>query len=374
MRRLAVCLAGTWDREFGRNQILQRLLLRAGCDLTLCQVDLWGRRGDSIVRRGRLAVLARALAAYPRLVWRFFRMRRPDLVIVPYPGHFDMPLLALLCRLRRVPLVFDVFISLFDTIVTDRALAAPRSITGRLARAIDRLSIRLADRVLADTPPHAAYFAELSGTGASHFRVLWVGARGDLFRPAPSIAPEPDLVLFYGTFVPLHGAAVIAGAAGRLASAGMRVRIIGDGQDRAQFDRLLTDPARVERVDRVPLEQLPREIARAGICLGVFGTTPKAERVVPAKVWECVAVGRPVVTADTGGIRSAFAPGELETIPAGDPAALAAAVLSLRADRERRERIAAAGHQRYLKDYSEDVLAGLLRRHLEELLPPAGRD
>ena len=62
-------------------------------------------------------------------------------------------------------------------------------------------------------------------------------------------------------------------------------------------------PTNIEMVGRLPLAQIPLEIASATLCLGVFGTTDKARRVVPNKVFECVAVGRPVVTGDTPAIR-----------------------------------------------------------------------
>jgi hypothetical protein len=57
-------------------------------------------------------------------------------------------------------------------------------------------------------------------------------------------------------------------------------------------------PANVETIERVPLEQLPNEIAAATICLGVFGTSDKAHWVAPHKVFECAAVGRPIITGE----------------------------------------------------------------------------
>ena len=57
-----------------------------------------------------------------------------------YPGWFDVLLLAVLARVRRMPVVFDIFISLYDTVVSDRELAAPRSVLGRTCRLVDRLA------------------------------------------------------------------------------------------------------------------------------------------------------------------------------------------------------------------------------------------
>ncbi|HSR40810.1 MAG TPA: glycosyltransferase, partial [Longimicrobiales bacterium] len=330
---------------------------------------LWGERGHGIVRRGKLSLLFRAALAYPLLVWRFLTAPRPEIVLVPYPGHFDMPLLALLCRIRGTPVVFDAFVSLYDTVISDRKLADPGSLLARLTKLVDRLACRTADLVLTDTPQHVHYLSETTGVPVDRFRVVWVGAEEEIFHPRPQIEPDPALVLFYGTFIPLHGMETIVRAAAALEGEGIRFRIIGDGQERPVVDRLQEDLAvrNIERVDWVPLERLPEEIAGAGVCLGIFGTTGKADRVVPNKVYQCVATGRPVVTGDTRAIREAFEEGEVVTVPVGDPGALAEAIRQLRRDPRRREEVAARGRRRFLRDYDDASLASLLRNHLTEV-------
>lgn len=324
-----------------------------------------------MVRQGKLTIFLRALFAYPLLVWRFLKTPKPDVVLVPYPGHFDMPILAPLCRIRRIPVVFDVFISLYDTIVSDRRLAGRATPTGIASRLIDCLACRLADLILADTPPHADYFSRLTGVGRDRFRILWLGAQEDVFHPRPTIEPHSKVVLFHGTFIPLQGLETIVRAAKKLEADRIRVRVVGDGQERETVDRLVSE-LNVQNLDRtglLPLDQVPEEIAKAGVCLGIFGTTAKADRVVPNKLYECLSVGRPVITGDTAAVRSAFTPGkEVITVPPGDAESLAAAVRSLCYRSKLRERVALAGHSRFQRDYSQQPLAKLLRRHLEELL------
>ena len=65
-------------------------------------------------------------------------------------------------------------------------------------------------------------------------------------------------------------------------------------------------------------------MAASDVCLGVFGTSPKSQRVIPNKVFDALAVGRPVVTADTPAVREVLTHGEKAWLcPPGDPDALA---------------------------------------------------
>jgi glycosyltransferase involved in cell wall biosynthesis len=81
----------------------------------------------------------------------------------------------------------------------------------------------------------------------------------------------------------------------------------------------------------VPLEQLPQMMTEADLCLGIFGTTDKAGRVIPHKVYDAVAMGIPVITRDSVGIREKFARDPLVAlVPAGDPVTLASSILQVR--------------------------------------------
>jgi glycosyltransferase involved in cell wall biosynthesis len=260
-----------------------------------------------------------------------------------------------------------MFISLHDTVTGDRNLRAASSPLGRVARLVDTLACRSASLVMADTPAHADFFAALTDVPRAKFRVLWVGAQESVFSPVADVEPDPDLVLFYGTFIPLQGIETIVRAAKLLEGSGARVRIIGDGQERTRVERLVDEleVSNVELVAPMPLEALPAEVARAALCLGIFGTTDKAARVVPTKLYEALAVGRPVLTGDSEAIRSAC-DGDVATVPPGDPTALADGIRDLLGDPQRSQALAAAGHARYQRMFSETALTEVLGRIVED--------
>src|SRR5207245_1255013 len=105
------------------------------------------------------------------------------------------------------------------------------------------------------------------------------------------------------------------------------VVLIGEGPERARAEALaLRAGARLAWRDQVPLASLPAELAAAAVVLGVFGASQKAAMVMPNKVWQAAAAGRPLVTRDGPALREGLRPGEhCLACPPADPAALAAA-------------------------------------------------
>jgi glycosyltransferase involved in cell wall biosynthesis len=369
-------LTGTFDPDHPRNRIIRALIDAAGWDVIEHRAELWGDVRYSKMSSQRARTAWRGARAYVSLLARAARAPRPDLVMMLYPGHIDMLVLGPLWRLRGVPVIFDPLISLFDTITEDRRLSAKGSLLGRVSMLVDKLSFRLANLVVADTRQVADHYAALIGIDRAHIAVLLPGADEATFAPGtddPSSETdvEPDLVLFNGTFIALHGLETIVRAAKLLEKSGIRFRIVGDGQERPMVEALIAELGGVgnlELVGRRPFSEIPREIARAALCLGIFGTTPKTERVVPFKVFEYLALGRPVVTADTPAMREALA-GAVALVPAGDPDALAATVRELLGDRAARAALAKAGHERYLTDYGTAPLSRGFTTELQRLVP-----
>lgn len=367
-----ILVAGTYDPDFNRNRRLLTLLESAGHDVVRCHAELWRGPRYEIPNRQLVKTLYGAVVAYARVVWRFLHAPRGDLVLVLYPGWFDVVVLAPLARLRRMPMLFDVFISVSDTVVSDRGLIAPGSLLARLLVLTDRVSLRAVRRVIADTPVDADFYADLARIPRERVGVVWVGADDEVFRPRPSIVVQPSRVLFYGTFIRLHGIEYIVRAAKLLEDDDVEFRIIGTGQEEARVAALLAElrPGNVVRIEGVSREELADEIAAATICLGIFGTSAKAGRVVPNKIFECTSVGRPVITADTAGIRSAFADGEISMIAPGNSEALANEIRRLLAQPASRERMALAGHARYCLDYTSELIAGELEAQLKATMAP----
>jgi glycosyltransferase involved in cell wall biosynthesis len=350
-----VCYFGTYERAYPRNAQVISCLRRAGVEVEEIHVSVWDdlREGWK-AGPGRAARLALAEA---QLLTR--RTQNFDAFVVGYPGHFDMPAARRAARGR--PVVFNPLVSLADTLVSDRARFKPRSFTARVLDRVDRYAFRAADLVVADTAAHARFLGELAGR--SDLEVCFVGAQDDLFTPAWE-PPERFAALFVGKLIPLQGVDTIIAAAALAPE--IQFRIVGSGQ----LAPLLADrPPNVEHVDWVEYERLPDELRATGCALGIFGTTPKAQRVIPNKAFQALACGTPLVTADTPAARELLVDGQSALlVPAGDPDALAATVRALAQDRDLARRIGTGGRAAYERSATEDVLGRRWREIIERLL------
>jgi glycosyltransferase involved in cell wall biosynthesis len=340
-RPARVLLWGTYDTGKPRVRILRSGLQTTGVHIEEIHARVWeGVEDKSQVSSGlaRARLLLRWALSYPRLAWRLLRAERADLVLVGYPGILDILVAAPIARLRRMPIVWDMFISVYDTVCEDRRLIAPGSLAGRLLHHLERVALRLADAVFMDTHAHARRVEALFGLAPRSCGAVWVGVERDRFAPAeraPAIEPgAPMQVLFYGQFIPLHGIGVIVDAARRLRDAPVEWLLVGRGQEaeriRAELDK---DPLpRLRWTEWVDYHRLREWLASADLCLGIFGTSDKAASVIPNKVFQIVAAGRPLVTRDSDAIRELLASPTPCTylVPAGDGAALAEAVLAHR--------------------------------------------
>ncbi len=355
---MRVLYFGTYERDYPRNQQVISCLRLAGAEVVEHHVGMW--EGQRQSWQAGLGSAARLTAAELRL------LRRPqvdfDVLIVGYPGHFDLRAARRAAGAR--PVVFNPLVSLSDTFVADRGRFRPGSLAARALAALDRHALGSADLVVADTKANADHLASIAGLPAERVEVCLVGAEDRLFLPGWS-PREPFTFLFVGKLIPLHGLEAILAAA-RVAPE-LPIRLVGSGQ----LEPLLAGrPTNVDWVPWVEYERLPEELHQAGCALGIFGTSDKAQRVIPNKAFQALACGTPLITADTPGARELLVHEQSALlVPPGNAEALAAAMRRVASDAELARRLSEGGRRRYLEHASEEVLGRRWLALLENARP-----
>lgn len=157
------------------------------------------------------------------------------------------------------------------------------------------------------------------------------------------------IVHFHGSDIPLQGIPVIEKAKQLLAKRkDIEVRIIG--------------PERYG--GRLPFAELVNKMREADVCLGIFGTTRKANMVIPNKVYEALSLGKPIITADTFAVRELLNDEQAMLIPAGNAYLLADAITKLAGDEELRERLGRAGHELFVRELTPRTIVHNLTKEL----------
>jgi len=326
---------GTYDLNKPRNRIMIKGLEAAGCEVIQCRADVWRGVEDKSRVQGiglRLVFFLKWVSVYPALLLRYARLPRHDVVVIGYLGHLDVFMIWLLARLRGVPLCWDAFLSLYNTVVEDRRLLPQRHPLSWCLYAWEWWACRLVDRIILDTKAHARYFVETFGLDPGKAATVMVGAETDIFFPkdtSPIPRKRRGLVLFYGQFSPMHGIVTVIRAAALLGKK-MDVEwvLIGQGQLDSEITRELSRCVNicVRRLPWVEYRELNDWLNAADVCIGVVGDSGKAGRVVPNKVYQGLAAGCPVVTRDSEAIRELPDLEGLFFVPPADAKALAAAV------------------------------------------------
>ena len=208
------------------------------------------------------------------------------------------------------------------------------------------------------------YFVQTYGLPAEKFSAIPVGCNEEIFSPDEGYREtrtqdkSGSQVLYYCTYLPLHGADIVVQAAERLKEENIHFQLIGTGQEYERVRKMAEGLENVRFTSFVPLETLRGEIARATICLGGhFGASDKAGRVVPGKVYQILAMARPLIASNTQANRRLLADrASALLVPAGSPQALAEAILTLHLDPTLRHTIRQQGRNVYEAACSEAVI------------------
>lgn len=269
-----------------------------------------------------------------QVCWRFAWMNKKnyDIVVVGFFAQLIFPFVRMFWRGK---IISDCFISLYDSLICDRARYRKGGLIARLSFKMDAYMLRHSDVSLTDTLVHARYMSKTFDLDIGRIKEILVSADDEVFTFSPARAEQyvegtVFRVLFYGAFIPLHGVEVIVEAASYLKEVSMRVEMVGSGQTHEEA-RQLAKSLGCENIDFIEmpsLVELAEMSRRSHLLLGIFGSTEKARRVIPNKVFEAVALGRPVITGDSQTIRDFFVDGEnIILVPFGDARALADKIL-----------------------------------------------
>ncbi len=289
---------------------------------------------------------------------RQLQISRPDAVLLGFRGYEIFPIVRRLTR--DIPLLFDAFLSPSDALVREQKMGIIGAVAGRLLGPVERSILAASDAVLTDTDALGDRFATRFDLDRGRFHTVYVGADpATKVRPPRSCADDRPLqVLFYGSFLPLHGVDVILAAARELRHEPIRFQMIGGGARGAESVAAASGPNVVHErwVDYEDLRDV--RIPASDVVLGgPFGGTPQASIVVTGKTYQGLASGVPTVVgmaADELGFQDRV---NCLHVPQNNAAALAASLRWALKNRNALDSIGRAGRRLYDARFSVDATA-----------------
>jgi len=354
----------------------------AGMEVIECHEDLWMNDEERVQAASggwlRIEFLWRVLRTYIRLIKKYFSLvGEYDVMVIGYPGIFDVFIGRLFSWFKRKPLVWDICLSIY-LVSLERGLEKKSRFTFTCLHWVEKTSSWLPDRLLLETNAYISWYSNHYRLPAERFRLAPLGADDSFVRQTAHPVPQQNefLVLFYGTFHPNSGVLHIVEAARLLHNnPNIRFELIGKGPDLPEVRRLVSEyrlinVLLVDWMEKVPLVE---EISRADLCLGSFGITQQSTISVHNKIYESMAMGKAVITGDSPAVREAMTHEvHIYLVERGDPQAIADAILKLIYDESLREKLAANGYVLYTSRFTNQILGAQLKEYFNELM--AGRN
>ncbi len=237
---------------------------------------------------------------------------RPDIVIGTSPQILCALAARGIARVKRARFIFEVRDIWPESLAAVSAASESALIYRGIAAIADRL-YRAADRVTVVSP---AFIPELEARGVPREKIETVlaGYSPRLFHPAAQPADRAllgarngdFLVAYIGTIGMAHGTDILLDAAERLrGEAGIRFAIVGDGAGRHRLQRDLERRGlnNVALLGAKTWAEIPGLLAACDAVLVTLRDAPLFARVIPTKMLEAMAVGRPLILAVRGQAR-----------------------------------------------------------------------
>ncbi|MFM2091362.1 MAG: colanic acid biosynthesis glycosyl transferase WcaI, partial [Planctomycetota bacterium] len=302
---------------------------------------------------------------------------RPDVIVGVAPPYLVGGLLLALRARFRVPVVYHVQDLQVDAALDLKML--PARLEGPL-RWSERWQLERMDLV---TACGRGMLPRLAAKGRLRLRPRhwpnwadvdamhpWTGG-GNPERPALHGQGDQMRVLYSGNLGRKQGLEVLVEAA-RLwrDDAGLALTIAGSGAERAALEQSVADLPGVQVQDLRPADRLRAVLAAADLHV-IPQRREAADLVLPSKLLNILAVGRPVVVTAEPGTELAevvTAAGAGLVVPPEDPAALATAVRALAGDPARRAAMGAAGRSWIVDHLGADAVLGRMERDLRGLM------
>jgi len=248
------------------------------------------------------------IRVFYNIAWLIRNIKKWDIIYVHFRWHEILPIVKVISFLFKKPVIFDMFISMWDTVCFDRKLFKPYSLIGKFIRRYDKFLIKISDFVLVDTFTHLNYFINDLWLAKDKWGFLYVWANENIFHPIKVKKSEKFWVFRYWSVLPLQGIDIILKTA-KLLEKNKDIEFFLVWPIKKTYWDLINklQLTNVIFIDWVSYKDLPKEICKSHLCLWWhFSNIDKAKRVIAGKTFQFLDCGIPTIVWDNEANRELF--------------------------------------------------------------------
>ncbi|QQR93155.1 MAG: glycosyltransferase family 4 protein [Candidatus Iainarchaeum archaeon] len=318
-----------------RNDVVIKGLKECGIELVIC-----ADTSPNIIVR-----FVKSFLAYIRAV-----QQPHDFVWVGFFGH---PLVWLAKRFTRKKVLLDMWLSAYETMVHARKSIKDKTLGATFFKWLDAHAVRSCDAAIFPSQGEMNYFIHKLHHPKEKMRLVLIGVNTDQFIPTPKKPSKKVVVEFHGTFLTVSSVETIVRAAKELEKNNqIEFWLIGTGQTFDADVSLAKELGlkNVQFLGRKPYREIPGLLNQSDISLGIFGSGEKANRILPTKMYEAMALAKPSITARSDGVLELLKEEKSVLLVAPyDAKDLAAKIEFLAKNPAKRKKIGEAAHDVFLE-------------------------
>ncbi|MDD2870765.1 MAG: glycosyltransferase [Candidatus Gracilibacteria bacterium] len=233
-----------------------------------------------------------------------------DVVFVHFRGFEILPFIWIISKIFRKKIIFDHFISIWDTVCFDRGIIKAYGLVGRFLKLYDKILINLSDLVLLDTNSHLNFFIKELGLSESKGGYLYVGCNEELFKPLDVKKFNKFTIFWYGNVQPIQGVDFILNVAKKLENHDdIEFVLVGPILRKLGINKY--EYKNIQFIEWLDYNKLPEYINKSHLCIGGhFSDIGKAKRVIAGKSFQFLSCGIPTILADNEANRELFKEGD----------------------------------------------------------------
>jgi glycosyltransferase involved in cell wall biosynthesis len=374
---LNVCFFGSYDKTYTSNKLILQGLRENNIPvveinahikvtaLTTREGMTWGQIIKRILRKYKI---------FSEIVKKFGEFRKTNVIYVGYPGHVDVYPAYIAAKLFGKKLVFNPLLIVYVGFSEEQGILNKKSLLGKVIKETEKVGYNLCDMVFADTPMQKEFLKNEMRVAEDKISVLPIGAdnKGYEYSEYNNTKSKKINVVYYGLYAPIHGVEYLIEAARKLRDdQDIEFTMVGSGN---KYEETLSMAKKynLQNVNFYPNvfegEHL-KYLQNADIFVGFLKKHSSVDKVIPNKVYQGLALGRAVLTADSPATRSVFEHKKnIYLIEPSNSEALVGAILDLKNNFKLRTQIAMGGYELYLNKFTPKKVGARLIKHMEKIL------